>query len=238
MSGVKYSIYLKGKEIHSVQDIRNNFQIYELIDLMNSGRLRNWLEMKGENVLADRLSIWSSVDKTLRKQLLYDVFEMPYDEATAYNITDQLLEEKAKNNRDFENGLNYHVEYSNECFKKDLEYIIDDAEDSDDQVIVYLRNGFDSYDIPFENENIHYIGYCSSDSIYLPCVNLRYSPEKYSERNITFENVTIHLKHPSGIDKRMFKYLYDKWQEEHHSKSVDDFMDYLTEKYGDKEITI
>ena len=94
MNSVVFKIYLKGKEIQTIEDIRENFQVYELMDLMNSGRLRQWLVTSGYKKCAEELSVWSSTDKKLRKQKLYDVFEVPYDDATAYNITDQLLEEK------------------------------------------------------------------------------------------------------------------------------------------------
>ena len=127
MNSVVFKIYLKGKEIQTIEDIRENFQVYELMDLMNSGRLRQWLVTNGYKKCAEELSVWSSTDKKLRKQKLYDVFEVPYDDATAYNITDQLLEEKESYKREYVFQLYPHKEYSNECLQRDLDFIAFEA---------------------------------------------------------------------------------------------------------------
>ena len=195
MNSVVFKIYLKGKEIRTIEDIRDNFQVYELMELMNSGRLRQWLVTKGYKKCAEELSVWSSTDKKLRKQKLYDVFEVPYDDATAYNITDQLLEEKESYKREFVFQLYPHKEYSNECLQRDLDFIAFEAEHTKHGVMVYLEGGFDSYDIPYEVGNVHYVGYCG-DSIYLPRVNLVSSLEKYADNHITFENVNYHIIQP------------------------------------------
>lgn len=194
MVSVKYRIYLKGKEIQSIQDIRDNFQIYELMDLMNSGRLRQWLEINGYKDYSDKLSIWTNTDKTKKKRKLYDVFEVPYDDAAEYNITDKLLDDKEKCKREliFLYDRCYR-EYSNECFKRDLEYIRDDIRTSENPLIICLEGGFDAYDIPFDIKNVHYIGYCGAGN-FLPTVKLMDAVEKYSEKNITFENVVVTIE--------------------------------------------
>ena len=92
----RITMYLKGKRIEKLEDIKKYFQVYELMDYMNYGALRQWLEDNGYKEYSEKLSIWSSTDQKQKKKKLYDVFGIEYDDATEYTLVDELLLEKRK----------------------------------------------------------------------------------------------------------------------------------------------
>jgi len=73
----KITMYLKGNKIESIEDIKQNFQVYELMDYMNNGALRSWLEDTGYNEYSKKLDLWSSTDRKEQKKKLYDTFGVP-----------------------------------------------------------------------------------------------------------------------------------------------------------------
>ena len=99
----RITMYLKGKRIEKLEDIKKYFQVYELMDYMNYGALRQWLEDNGYKEYSEKLSIWSSTDQKQKKKKLYDVFGIEYDDATEYTLVDELLLEKRKDKEIYEN---------------------------------------------------------------------------------------------------------------------------------------
>lgn len=191
----EYSIYLKGHRVNDLEDIRKYFQVYELLQLVNSGRLVMWLEQNDYEDYVKKFETWGITDKRKKKQKLYDIFEIPYDDATEYNITDILLEEARKDNLRIYSKYSYKVQ-DQKSLDSYLRAIRDyrEVDDSDEPEVIVLYSGLPSgYKLPIDMSNIHYIGACDKD-INMPVVWLERPQEEYEKRNITFENLYVNWR--------------------------------------------
>jgi len=194
---VKYSIQMQGHTINNLEDLRKYFQVYEMLPLVDSGRLQIWLHHNGYDEYVEKLKTWVIVAKDKKKSKLYDLFDIPYDEATEYNITDRLLADARKNQlrafnesnvmvfsqKDLDNYLNFLREY-----REDLE-----PEDIEVETIFLSNRMYGDYVIPYDLNDVVYVGFCEH-SAFMPSVWLKRNPEEYDKRNINFENIRVHYR--------------------------------------------
>lgn len=211
----RITMYLKGKRIEKLEDIKKYFQVYELMDYMNYGALRQWLEDNGYKEYSEKLSIWSSTDQKQKKKKLYDVFGIEYDDATEYTLVDELLLEKRKDKE----ILNSQIK--GECVRsqKDLELLLQnivkkrDKGDSEFESsgrfghtnvtkVIKLMSITD-YDIPINIPDIRYVGVTASEEF--PTVNLEVDEKEYNQQGIFFENVYVKIKMSEKVDQGLRK---------------------------------
>lgn len=229
----KITMYLKGNKIESIEDIKQNFQVYELMDYMNNGALRSWLEDAGYNEYSKKLDLWSSTDRKEQKKKLYDTFGVAYDTAAEYTTTDVLLHEKRKMRLKLLENQDGIVVYNQDMLDEALADIVDEAALDDTEngekkktIIKLIASSHNGFEIPISVPNVYYIGMLE-DHAYFPNVELEFDEIEYNQQGIFFENVDVEIKIPEKILSFTFWSEKEKWAKRHPEDTL--FHDFYIE---------
>ena len=90
---IRIRIISGGEEHSSLESLRNNFSLKDLMPMVNDGRLVKWLRQKGENAIAENISTFcfqsdiSNPDKSETLRFIYMIFPM-----LAKNSLEQIME--------------------------------------------------------------------------------------------------------------------------------------------------
>lgn len=93
----KIKMYLKGKEIDTLDELKENFQIYEVMEYIKRGTLRQWLFERNETELLESVRAVVVMPAKKRKKRIYDIFGIAYDGGEVFTQTDRMILEARKN---------------------------------------------------------------------------------------------------------------------------------------------
>lgn len=197
-------LIISGKEMHTLDELRENFDAEEVLRALNDGSLKDFLESHYYEREFDTIAYLSLEDKDCLKKicntlkvdyLKQDFIMTPEVEARLEVIKGFTTDEKIL--RDFRQvALN----------QEELANLLNDGEK-----IVYLCHN--KFSIPLSKTNVTYIG------IDNPTIENAFTAEQYKKAGITIKHINL----PANVNKEMSAYAleaakkngYDDYSENH-----------------------
>ena len=130
---IKFNLICDGKPVRTLEDLRNNFSIEDVIAYFNNQLLHRWLNVRGYNQELDKVEALQTEDEIELVKGLIEIFEVDMDIASVEEKT-YILRYKWEQELLLE-------EYNKNKFKRTS--IIDDYHSGYDQLIEDIHTHFD-----------------------------------------------------------------------------------------------
>ena len=94
---IKFNLILDDKPVRTIEDLRENFSIEDILESYNNGLLQRWLEVRGYSELLEKVNS-IKVDSNIEQiQQLINIFDVECDDAKIKEgiaILDYIIERK------------------------------------------------------------------------------------------------------------------------------------------------
>ncbi len=178
---IPFALKINGKQLHNLDELKNNFEIEKIVGYFRDGRLLRWLKSHRFYDVAEKVAAIENVDNKNAMSQLYNIFDMmPPDDL---NID---VEETVKRH----NHLTRVQTFTDnpEILAKEYIVALSQSELDDliqrDAPVIYLCNG--EYTIPLEAQNKTYIGIQKVVAV-IPSTE----PVDFDELHIKFQNISL-----------------------------------------------
>ena len=178
---IPFALKINGKELHTLDELKNNFEIEKVVGYFHDGRLLKWLKSHKFYEVAEKVAAIENVDKQNVPALLYNIFGMtPPDDL---NID---VEETVKRHNHY--TLVKQFTDNQEILARE-DVVALNQNELDDLIqkgvsVIYLCNG--NYTIPIEARDKTYIGIEKVVAV-IPSTEL----VDFEEFNIKFQNISF-----------------------------------------------
>ncbi|WP_027215868.1 hypothetical protein [Butyrivibrio fibrisolvens] len=199
---IKFPLEMENKNVTSIDELRNNFSIFLVLEYARDGRLIKWLRDRSEHDIADAIS-QVDLDSTDAARQICEIFCVPYCEDDIENAKER--ERKLALLKMHPECEEYESKVDMIAFEQDDLYNLLDK----DVYEIYLCG--DRFSVPIDKENKKYIGITDNvviviesekvidfeeKSIYF--VNCRFD-DQYENLLISLEEKDVSLESKKGI---------------------------------------
>lgn len=196
-------------EIGSLEELREYFQLEEMVEAFQNGSLEQWLQYMFYEEQAAEVRALSKEDKNAGKKLC-DIFGVPYEEAAdEYTEEEEIYEYRRAMIEQYTQDETVLANVSVVALnQQELAKLL-----RENVTTIYLCHG--KFSIPLAVENVHYIG------VDRPVINSSFTMEEYTKAGITLENIELPEKEET-VSKESVSEASGEEQE------YDDFSEYHT----------
>lgn len=196
-------------EIHSLEELREHFQLEEIMDAFEDQILEQWLQYMFYEEQATQVKQLSIDDENAGRKLCR-ILGVTYEDVICMSEEEKALwEQKKALIRQYTNDEKVLDHLSSVALNQPELARLLHAETT----TIYLCHG--SFTIPLSTPNIHYIG------IGNPVINNPFTKEQYKRARITVENIELPMEeNPKTRDYALEiakKNGYDDFLEKHHA---------------------
>ena len=209
---VKFPLIMKGVEVRTLDELKNNFDVESVVGYFNDGRLIIWLRTRHFDDEADKVAKLKKNDPSLHKKLC-EIFGVESE------VEDLDIGEIARRTERL-NKLKQYT-YDKEILKR-VDLVAFNQDDLDSLIkkgesLIYLCNN--EFDIPLAYKNKTYVGIGKAIAVIHSSVAVNFERLNIKFKNITFDdNYIATLKTRDLIERqrqadekaKLSKKLYDE----------------------------